>query len=802
MSNLFISVRNIMLNYENISYLVNTLITVLDIDEMFLNDIILFNKLLNIEKTEKELKNIESSFGNEFITIKKQDYVVLNNLIFVGGHLLTEYLKDMINRISPSYSISDFFGFTRSPGSSFVSYISQLSQICNAIAFNSVAKAKDFNIKNIFRVILGVTDILIKTSFSDINKNNITVPVLKSCLAIFGIAFTAFIMISGASIGIGFIGVLLIVFCISELIAFTNIVLTKLIEAQEVFKTMMAETSQFTFCLAMYNQLKTNIGILYFNLIYKNISQNLGSDTTDQKLYEYKNNTLLVFLMEIVNNIMKLHVASLPSSSSVIFIGDFKSTNLFSIFTSNAFVISQFVLNSKQLRKMIDAVILNNLQFKATSQESILKNIETNVIGMYTDLESSMNKLYYQLSETINALIHVYDNDENGVPDVQTLTEIANALEEYTKTEFDKKDSNIVIGKYNTLSAVYNDIINFCNAKTITDDYNISNLINDITNAYNNLLPIIEGYEQLAGVVKNENSENNIIPMTVEQSIASIRDSLFSNAGVFGNSTYANMLQLNSQAVFANLDIFGYNPFNDNVYYKIYLVKESDIEYLLYDSLYTYNSLISVDITKSDKTPIRTLKLVLNNPFKTLNNINYVKLSKDFSASDINDDIYLSIFLRPGTKIKVMVSRDILMPEYTTEFVGDIAEIQGDNPLTIIASNPGGGMLASKYHMDNVYKYSLYADSFSRVSPIHAVVSQILYDIDKYGNISDYTYIDIGGVYIDTTAMNLFKAGRANKLSIVERLVDSIKKLILRMSPSLNSLDKKYDIISRKTNVL
>ena len=326
------------------------------------------------------------------------------------------------------------------------------------------------------------------------------------------------------------------------------------------------------------------------------------------------------------------------------------------------------------------------------------------------------------------------------------INKITEALGGYTKTEFNKNDSNIVIGKYNTLSAVYNDIINFCNPKTITDDYNISNLINDITNAYNNLLPIIEGYEQLAGVVKNENSENNIIPMTVEQSIASIRDSLFSNAGVFGNSTYANMLQLNSQVVFANLDIFGYNPFNDNVYYKIYLVKESDIEYLLYDSLYTYNSLISVDITKSDKTPIRTLKLVLNNPFKTLNNINYVKLSKDFSASDINDDIYLSIFLRPGTKIKVMVSRDILMPEYTTEFVGDIAEIQGDNPLTIIASNPGGGMLASKYHMDNVYKYSLYADSFSRVSPIHAVVSQILYDIDKYGNISDYTYINIGGV--------------------------------------------------------
>lgn len=799
--NIFISIKTFMLNKEMLAKFATPLAVMLGFDMFLYSDI---SSYINIAR---ETISTDSKFIERIST--NIDYkFIIRAAYYAGGSILGNKIKEIIGT-NINYNILNVILSTRSCVDNMINFINNVGNaILTNIASDNFKKLTNMNIP-ISKIIVKYIDLIIPgIDISGIvygNKVDRKISTVQTIVGIGLIALPVTVAILGITgVGAVFLGVGLFIVSIllNKLMIATQMAILKLHKITAALESSMAESSKLTFSLVMYNQLKYNIGLLYFNIFYRTV-----------KFYSYKNRYIIDIinniLLDMTKSILKLNIDAIPTSAIPIFYST-KLIDTFVVFNSSSILISDITKYSKEMKELSKVLMLSNMNFKADTQDEILKTFRANVNDFIINAINNSTSLYQSMASYCNTFNIDPKTDTSGYKDIDintiysSTTYITQMSVNYDIISKYLMDIISIKNKTSKINGSLDDVdeyINNINDSEIDDDDKAALI--DIINkfiTFESQMATVQSYmgEDRSTNISNLELQNKI---SLENAIISIRDSLFSNAGVYGTSSYIKMANISSKLDYSKMDYFGYNPFCDVVYYKIYLIKESESDFLLYDSFFTYNSLVSIDIKKSKDTPIQTLKLVLNNPYNTLNNTNYIQLSSYGDVDVSSNEQMLSIYLQPGTKVKIMLSRDVLIPEYKTEFVGEITEIQQQNPMTIIAVNKGGSTLAAKYHTDDVYKYNVSDGIFTENNPLLNVIAKILYEIDKYGDLSNYTYMDIGGVYLDLSNIQ-FADTYITKKTLMERLSNSIKDIILSLSPTIGTLENKYDILSNKTNIL
>jgi len=817
LNNIYVAARTLLYNVEHISKLANIFVAALELDSILYDDILVFSYIFNNKAdifTSKDSNNdVKEAIIKQMVSDDK-DYI--NRMqIMIGGDKIHDMIKGINVYNNNNFNVNstitvdgrklriDEYIFNHTSNNINIGFFTEVSTaIFRTFGPNTKLGKKDINkffgtipTKNIA---LFYIDRLLNTDFYNIafenggSKPKQFLSIAYTMVSLAGLSLVILGIISGATMGIGLVIIMLLSYQAIRIIKRT---ISSLSMVAQSLEEAMNNTSRLTFSLILYSQLKYNTGLIYY-LIFSN---NVLDYTTPASLeITLKLQAINNYMQQkLIASIFSVQMKMLPCSVSPIFYGHVSNKNKFAIFNSTVLFTNEFALKNKQIRTMMKAIMLSNMELKSESKQTIINNY-------FGSISQQLYKFLENLITFKNSLLD-YLQDKTNIP------EINNIYNEFFKWQpnFDSiTNTNVNLDNIsdgiNLIQSAYTVLDNY--SKTKENDYD--DKLVDVFKKYYSVVADIEAIETIMADASDEklsnydNSDNYIaVNKFIDSNIVQIKDSMYSNSGIYGTSSYAKMAGFMDDFSFDKVDYMGFNPAVDSVYYKIYLIKETKNEYLLYDGIYSYNSVISMDIVKHDREPIRTMKLVLNNPFKTLNNANTTKITQSGNVKVISNDSYASIYLQPGATIKVLISRNLIAPNYNTEFVGEIVEIQGNNPLTIIAQSSAGAMLDTKYHVDDVYKYKIRDDVFITENVIYNLLCKILYEIDKYGKLSEYNYLDIGGIYVDSSAVQ-FMQTNATKKTLIEKISDSIKELILNINPVINEADKTYDIVSKKSNIL
>lgn len=814
MNNLYVAARTLLYNTEQLSKFANMIVVALGLDDIFYCDLMFFihaylrNKPIDTEY----LKTVK---GND---IFNDDLDYINKMrIFIGGDNINDILYDLNSDKHlnlANLTITDITNTEINLNTLIIRYSSLNSLIsCFDIMKNAIfmkytnsnvhgANISDRFFKtNVLSAIKKYTDVILNTDFVEMSSSSAptkSMAIVTTCVGFAGLILFAAGIFLGSGISLPVIIGMMLTY---QLIRVAKQVLSSLHATEQALEDAMNSTSRMTFSLILYAQLKYNTGLIYYNIFSKNV---ISLDVELTFKLQILINQMLQYL---IKSIFSAQMQSLPCSVAPILYGFVLNNGKFAIFNPTVLFTNEFASSNKQIRNMMSAIMLSNIELKSESKKTMLGNynnaITTQIYNFVEELSIFKDKLTSFLNSSFGDTYN---------------TEINDFIDSWKPITFDNINNHVleldtISGNINKLNDLY--------AKTITkilneydESYQTSNPdeklqsaeFTDIVNKYNQLMAESNTIQDISSDVSDTsmtaNSDNYIAAnKAIDDSITRIKDSMYTNAGVYGTESYLKIAKFMDDFSFDKLDYMGFSPVVDNVYYKIFLIKENESEFLLYDGLYTYNSVISIDVVKHEKDPIRTLKLVLNNPFKILNNINTTRVISANNVDLYGSNYYASIYLQPGAKIKVLISRNLITPVYNEEFIGEIVNIQGNNPLTIIAQSSAGAMLNTKYHMDDVYKYRTYDQMFTVENVIYNLMAKILYEIDKTGKLSEYNYLDIGGVYVDSSATQFIKT-TATKKPLIQQISDIIKSTLLTLMPVIAEEEKAYDIVSKKSNIL
>jgi hypothetical protein len=125
--------------------------------------------------------------------------------------------------------------------------------------------------------------------------------------------------------------------------------------------------------------------------------------------------------------------------------------------------------------------------------------------------------------------------------------------------------------------------------------------------------------------------------------------------------------------------------------FKVYIIKEMDKELLFFNDFYEYNSVQSISVTRNRKSPVSTAQIVLSNQYGNLTNYMASRIQSQnpfaMNADEVED--VNALMLNVGAMIQVRMGYNSHLGPETIVFSGQIAEIQGDQQLTIVAQGWG-----------------------------------------------------------------------------------------------------------------
>ena len=391
-----------------------------------------------------------------------------------------------------------------------------------------------------------------------------------------GLSLVILGIISGATMGIGLVIIMLLSYQAIRIIKRT---ISSLSMVAQSLEEAMNNTSRLTFSLILYSQLKYNTGLIYY-LIFSN---NVLDYTTPASLeITLKLQAINNYMQQkLIASIFSVQMKMLPCSVSPIFYGHVSNKNKFAIFNSTVLFTNEFALKNKQIRTMMKAIMLSNMELKSESKQTIINNY-------FGSISQQLYKFLENLITFKNSLLD-YLQDKTNIP------EINNIYNEFFKWQpnFDSiTNTNVNLDNIsdgiNLIQSAYTVLDNY--SKTKENDYD--DKLVDVFKKYYSVVADIEAIETIMADASDEklsnydNSDNYIaVNKFIDSNIVQIKDSMYSNSGIYGTSSYAKMAGFMDDFSFDKVDYMGFNPAVDSVYYKIYLIKETKNEYLLYDGI-------------------------------------------------------------------------------------------------------------------------------------------------------------------------------------------------------------------------
>jgi len=149
---------------------------------------------------------------------------------------------------------------------------------------------------------------------------------------------------------------------------------------------------------------------------------------------------------------------------------------------------------------------------------------------------------------------------------------------------------------------------------------------------------------------------------------------------------------------------------------KVYFIEEDDEAYYLFDDLYSYSSIVSVDIHYDSEQATEVCLLQCTNIMGHLTNMMADRLNTEMNflrGPDENAPLN-AIMLRPGTKIKIQMGNTPVLTEKDTAFTGRIVSVVPGEIVQIEAQSHGKSMLEDM-SMDKMKIYSAHSQESTDV---------------------------------------------------------------------------------------
>lgn len=129
--------------------------------------------------------------------------------------------------------------------------------------------------------------------------------------------------------------------------------------------------------------------------------------------------------------------------------------------------------------------------------------------------------------------------------------------------------------------------------------------------------------------------------------------------------------------------------------FKVYFIEDDGNIVYFSNDLYSYSAVKSIEVHKLAHTPLHTLRLVVSNMYGNLTNIFADQLNTEnpFMGLGRSDHAINSMLIKPGCKVQVRMGYSAQLLSDTIVFNGEVADISGDDELTITAQCYGATML-------------------------------------------------------------------------------------------------------------